>query len=69
MNKRFEQAVVFAGGRGERLRPLTDSIPKSMAPVLSPSNQRFKYIFSSFLKTGPNMNLSNQIWIDWMGSY
>jgi NDP-sugar pyrophosphorylase family protein len=35
MNKKlFEQAVVFAGGRGERLRPLTDSIPKPMAPVM-----------------------------------
>ncbi len=29
----FEQAVIFAGGRGERLRPLTDSIPKPMAPI------------------------------------
>lgn len=26
-------AVVMAGGRGERLRPLTDSIPKPMLPV------------------------------------
>ena len=29
----FEQAVIFAGGRGERLRPMTDTIPKPMAPV------------------------------------
>ncbi len=29
----FEQAVIFAGGRGERLRPLTDELPKPMAPV------------------------------------
>ena len=29
----FEQAVIFAGGRGERLRPLTETVPKPMAPV------------------------------------
>jgi len=27
------QAVILAGGRGERLRPLTDSMPKPMAPI------------------------------------
>lgn len=27
------QAVILAGGRGERLRPITDSIPKPMAPI------------------------------------
>lgn len=29
-----EQAVILCGGRGERLRPLTDTVPKPMAAVL-----------------------------------
>jgi dTDP-glucose pyrophosphorylase len=31
--RRPNWAVVMAGGRGERLRPLTDSLPKPMIPV------------------------------------
>ena len=27
------QAVILAGGRGERLRPITDSVPKPMVPI------------------------------------
>ena len=30
---RVNQAVILAGGRGERLSPLTDNIPKPMAPI------------------------------------
>ena len=29
----LQQAVILAGGRGERLRPLTDELPKPMAPI------------------------------------
>lgn len=30
----IEQAVILAGGKGERLKPVTDHLPKPMAPVL-----------------------------------
>ena len=33
MDRQINQAVILAGGRGERLRPITNSIPKPMAPI------------------------------------
>ena len=33
MSRNINQAVILAGGRGERLIPLTDSMPKPMAPI------------------------------------
>lgn len=44
------QAVIFAGGRGERLRPLTDTIPKPMAPVLG--YPFLDYLLQSLINVG-----------------
>jgi len=33
VKKGINQAVILAGGRGERLMPLTDSMPKPMVPI------------------------------------
>ena len=33
MTDKITQAIILAGGRGERLIPLTDSMPKPMAPI------------------------------------
>ena len=46
----IRQAVIFAGGKGERLRPLTDMIPKPMAPV---SGRPFlDYLLQSLIDAG-----------------
>ena len=47
---KIKQAVIFAGGRGERLRPLTDDIPKPMVPI---AGQPFlDYLLASLIKVG-----------------
>ena len=51
-NNNFLQAVILAGGRGERLKPITNSIPKPMAPI----NQIpfLDYLISSIYQVGIN---------------
>lgn len=46
----IEQAVIFAGGRGERLRPITDTIPKPMALVNG--NPFLDYLIYSLIRVG-----------------
>lgn len=50
MENIITQAVILAGGRGERLRPLTDSMPKPMAPI---NGVPFlDYLINSILNSG-----------------
>lgn len=49
---KIEQAVIFAGGRGLRLRPITDKIPKPMAPI---NGVPFlDYLINSIIQVGIN---------------
>jgi len=46
----LKQAVILAGGRGERLKPLTNLIPKPMAPVKE--TPFLDYLINSILQVG-----------------
>jgi len=48
----LKQAVIFAGGRGERLRPLTDHIPKPMASING--SPFLDYLINSLIQSGLN---------------
>ncbi|MDO8515867.1 MAG: sugar phosphate nucleotidyltransferase [bacterium] len=50
MDKKITQAVILAGGRGERLRPLTDDRPKPM--VLVNGRPFLEYQFDLLKKNG-----------------
>ena len=47
---KLEQAVILAGGKGERLRPLTDHLPKPMVPVLD--KPFLDYLIGSMVAVG-----------------
>lgn len=46
----IQQAVILAGGRGERLRPLTDSLPKPLVPIHG--IPFLDYLFQSLVAVG-----------------
>ena len=46
----IKQAVILAGGRGERLRPLTDKIPKPMVPING--TPFLDYLINSIIQVG-----------------
>ena len=55
MNKKITQTVILAGGRGERLKPLTDYMPKPMAPI---NGKPFlDYLIHSIISVGINQIL------------
>jgi NDP-sugar pyrophosphorylase family protein len=50
LNNQITQTVILAGGRGERLKPLTNHIPKPMAPI---NGVPFlDYLINSIISTG-----------------
>ena len=48
--RQLEQVVVLVGGRGKRLAPITDSVPKPMAPVRE--RPFLDYLLESFVCKG-----------------
>lgn len=50
MSGEIEQAVIMVGGRGTRLRPLTETVPKPMLPVMG--TPCLEYVIRSLVDSG-----------------
>ena len=50
MNNKIKQVVVLAGGRGSRLSPITDTVPKPLAPING--IPFLDYLIYSFVEVG-----------------
>ena len=50
MIERIKQAVIMVGGRGTRLRPLTETVPKPMLPVMG--IPCLEYVMRSLIDSG-----------------
>lgn len=60
-NKTVVKAMILAAGRGKRLRPITDSIPKPLVPVCGKS--LIEYHLEKLAKAGVQEVVINHAWL------